>query len=644
VLDPDESMSGICGIVNFNGAPVDPGVLDRMVQAAAHRGPDGVGRWLNGKVGLANLRMNITPESVRERQPQASLDDAFVLTASARIDNRDDLIAALGDFLRTAEPTDADLILAAYGKWGEDCALHLIGDYAFAIWDARREGLFAARDPMGFRPLYYRHEPRRLLFASEVKQILAVPGVPKRLFEPALAMHLAMAMAHFPAEWTFYEGVLQCPAGWSLWCNDRTARTWQHWDVGECSAIRYSSEDEYVEHFRETLTEAVRVRLRSRKPVGIMLSGGLDSGAVASMVGWLAENDTSKSYPAVHTYSWAFNSLTECDERQISDQIVRRYGFEAESIPVEDHVGLEGQSAPVSDADGPSLQPYSPLHQRALATAGSHGVGAMLSGFRGDLVVGSGSFDYLQLALAGQWLTLLNHIGAHTQRSGIPAHRLARNWILTPLGWAILWSRAMSWAAGPVFDLRHAGRNPFPQWIRNDFAERTGLRRLVLQPRPYVRGRGLANRQRARLIFFPLAMRAVVEQERHNAGFGLGFSDPWSDRRLAEFAISVPQHMLSRIGEPKRITRLAMRGVMPEEVRRSARKTVLAPLWNRMLKVEGRQTIETVLGGSELGARGFVSEAKLQKHYGEFLRGRSDDGRFWNTITAELWLRRHWTT
>jgi asparagine synthase (glutamine-hydrolysing) len=645
VPDPAESMSGICGIVNFNGTPVDPGVLDRMVQAAAHRGPDGVGRWLNGKIGLANLRMNITPESVRERQPQASPDDAFVVTASARIDYRDDLIAALRGFVRTAEPTDADLILAAYGKWGEDCASHLIGDYAFAIWDARREILFAARDPMGFRALYFRREPGRLIFATEAHQLLVVPGVPSEIYEPAMAMHLAMA-TETPPDRSFYDGISQLPAGHALLSNHASHRTWRFWDVDPDRRTEYSAESDYFDHFRELFKQAVSARLRSTKPVGVWLSGGLDSGSVASTAGWLQRNGSG--HATVHAYSWTFETLKECDERHISNRIAEHYGMPVGYVSAEDFAPFSGRAPVVTHPDEPFVQVYSPLLQQALMQARADGVGSILSGFRGDPMAESGDFDYLDLLLAGRWLRVWKHLALYRRRvPTYPMGRLLQDRFIIPFGEAVLWSRPVAWAAFPVREALLGGRKPFPArpyptWIESSLANRVDLRRRMQQPRPPVNIRGLARKTRYRSIFFPKFFRAAVEQERHNASAGIGYADPWSDRRLAEFILSVPQHVLSRIGDEKRVTRQAMRGVMPEDARLAARKIVPSPLFDRVMRKDACAQITDLFTGSQLAARGFIAEGRLRDSYQSFLQGGPNDPRIWPAVTAELWLRRHW--
>jgi asparagine synthase (glutamine-hydrolysing) len=134
-----------------------------------------------------------------------------------------------------------------------------------------------------------------------------------------------------------------------------------------------------------------------------------------------------------------------------------------------------------------------------------------------------------------------------------------------------------------------------------------------------------------------------VEQERHNATLGIGYADPWSDRRLVEFILAVPHYILSRIGDEKRITRQAMRGIMPEKVRRAARKIVPSPLYDRMIREDARNTIMKLFTDSRLAARGYIVEDELRRNYQAFVAdGRRNDPGLWPTITAELWLRQHW--
>jgi len=184
-------MSGIAGLLRTDGGPVGRHEAERMITALAHRGPDGVGTWNAGPAALAHAALWTTPQARRARQPL--VDDAgYVITADARLDNRRDLLAELGPTDRApGAVSDAELILRAYVRWGEDCAPKLIGDFAFAIWDISRRRLFCARDHIGVKPFYYHATPTLFLFASEIKALLTSPAVPYRLDPQRVADHLA---------------------------------------------------------------------------------------------------------------------------------------------------------------------------------------------------------------------------------------------------------------------------------------------------------------------------------------------------------------------------------------------------------------------------------------------------------------------
>jgi asparagine synthase (glutamine-hydrolysing) len=640
-------MSGICGQVGVYDRSDAGQVLGWMMDAAAHRGRDSRGAHIGRRWAIGNLQLDVTREDARHPQPYVSVDGTLVLTASARIDNREDLISLLRPhgMLRTPVPGDAELIAAAYSRWGVECASRLIGDFAFAVWDDRAGELFAARDPMGFRALYYRQEGERFLFSSEVAQILAVPGISPDIFEPAMAMHLAGSNP--PQEWSFFEGIAQLPAGWAMQYDGRRLRKWRFWDPDATTEIRYHDHADYATHLRELLKDAVRARLRSRRPVGIWLSGGLDSGSVAATAGWLRQQNAN--LPPIHAYSWTYDELPQCDERHISDGIVQHYGLRAGYLPAESAAPLNGSSPVVTHPDEPAVQFYSPLLELALRQARADGVGLVMTGFRGDPMTASGEFDYLDLLVRGGWARIAKDFAKYRRRvPDWPVGEIVRNTFLRPGG-------KMAMAApgiASLFAVLRAGPGgrtafdppiPLPPWMQPDLAARL---RLTRGPRSAAASRpplsGLARGDRYRSIFLPLFFRAAVEQERHNATRGIGYSDPWSDRRIAEYVLSIPANALSRLGDEKRITRQAMKGVMPEEVRRSARKIVPTPLYQRVLRHDGREAIIELFSGSRLAARGFIDESRMQRGYTRFLDGGPEDPCLWRAITAELWLRRHW--
>ena len=633
-------MSGICGIVNFDGAPVKPEILREMADAAAHRGPDGIGYWREGSAGLANLALNITPESFHEHQPL--IDRELVLTADARVDNRDELVPILTSrrYLQDKTATDADVILAAYRHWGEECPAHIIGDFAFAIWDSKRRRLFAACEPQGTRALYYRVEPGRVLFATEVKQILAVPGVPARIFEPAVGAFMAGGAGF--KEWTYYQGISRLPAAHAL-AADRTGHhTWRYWDIDPEFRIEYGNEQEYADHFLEIFAEAVRCRLRSAKPVGILLSGGVDSGSVASTAGWLMQKNGAADYPDFRAYCWAFEELKQSDERHISDGIVDHYEFPVTYVLADTAWPLKDYPEHGPDRDDPHMPFFRVLADRTREAARADGTGWMLTGGLGDLMIGSDIFDYLDQLRQGRWWNLWNELLVHGKLWGVRRRKLAQMYLWRPLEETLF-------PPGRAVGLRHAWHRvmstpkPYPEWIDPNFARRIGLADIMhdSDPRPLVGGYARGKRYKA--AFSPYNTLEFVGWERSNARFGLGDADPFSDRRLVSFVIAVPPTVLGRAGELKLLARRSMYGVMPEDIRRGSGKVNPQPLLDVAMRRDASSTIEELITNPRAEAYGYIDGRTFADEVEAYRRGEHRAIYFWFTLALEMWLRAYWS-
>ena len=317
-------MSGIVGICAFDGRPIGSDSIEKMMAAVRYRGPDGSGCWNDETVCLGNVQLCTTPESLHERQPLLSADGQLCLTADVRLDNRQELqasFAASGIGLRT--DTDAELILAAYELWGEDCPTHLIGDFAFAMWDRRRRQLFCARDPVGAKPFYYHHSETKFVFASTPTALFADGTIARRPNQKQ--MFLALLDQKLEIEETFAEGIARLPAAYRLILKDGQLRKDLYWDVTAVRSLHYNSDEEYAEHFLELFREAVRARLRSQTPVGATLSGGLDSSAVACMAQKLLQ-DGSIADPGLESFSQLYDGLP-CDERTYIEEVTRSKGL-----------------------------------------------------------------------------------------------------------------------------------------------------------------------------------------------------------------------------------------------------------------------------------------------------------------------------
>src|SRR5581483_10562903 len=281
-----DSMSGLVAILNRAGQPADSSLLTRMLAAAPHRGPDGFGGWFEGPVALGSAQLHSTPESLGERQPLSDKAAETWIVCDGRLDNRAELMAALGDALPDPETaSDAACIAAAYGRWGEGCPSRLLGDFAFAIWDRRRRHLFCARDLVGIRPLYYRLTETSFYAASETRQLLNVPDAALRPNVGMMAEYLSGRL--LSVEETLHDGILRLPAGHSLTVTSETIRV-RRYDEIKLTRIRLRNDQEYAEAFLSHFREAVACRMRSHTAIGVTVSGGLDSSSVFGMACRLA--------------------------------------------------------------------------------------------------------------------------------------------------------------------------------------------------------------------------------------------------------------------------------------------------------------------------------------------------------------------
>ncbi len=275
-------MSGIVGIVHFDGAPVDRQVLGRLTAFMAFRGPDSQEIWIDGHAGLGHASLKTTEESEHERQP-FTLDGRIWIVADARVDARRELIAKLktkGHENLSPNATDAELILLAYLVWGEDCVEHLLGDFAFAIWDGPQQRLFCARDHLGVKPFFYAHLGQKLVFSSSLDCIRQHPAVSDRLNDLAIADFLLFDLNQDLATTSFADIQRIPPAHTATWSSSGL-QLLRYWTLPIDEPLYFRNTDDYVDRFNELLDQAVDDRLRTKK-VGVMMSGGLDSPTLAA--------------------------------------------------------------------------------------------------------------------------------------------------------------------------------------------------------------------------------------------------------------------------------------------------------------------------------------------------------------------------
>jgi len=324
----------MCGIVGImDSRPVADGdILAVMRDTMRHRGPDDAGLWWDDRrqVGLAHRRLSIIDLSPGGHQPMTDESGRLALVYNGEIYNYRQLreeLTAKGRQFRSA--SDTEVILEAYRAWGTDCVAHLNGMFAFALYDVSASRLFLARDRAGQKPLYYRRDGDRLVFASELKAIMADPSFRREIDLEALDYYLAYG--YVPGSLCMLKGVVKLPPAHCLTCalGEREAKIWRYWQLPDPPADQPAqSEEELLDEYHELLRDSVRGRLVADVPVGILLSGGIDSSLVTAMA-------AEVSSTPVKTFTIAFPGAGRFDEAPHARMVAGHFGTEHTELTAE---------------------------------------------------------------------------------------------------------------------------------------------------------------------------------------------------------------------------------------------------------------------------------------------------------------------
>ena len=590
-------MSGIIGILNLDSKPVEPDEIGRMIDSLAHRGSDGSGAWIDGPMGMGHRMLWTTPESLLEKYPLINTQGDLILTADARIDNREELISALDVKEFPAHKiTDGQLILRAYEKWGQDCPEKLIGDFAFAIWDKRSQMLFCARDPVGAKSFFYYKSTKSFVFASEIKAILCASGVPHQLNELRIAEHLVQFFKD--PTLTLYKDIFRISAANSITVGPGEFRIRVYWSLDPKREIRMRSEEEYSQSFLEILTEAVRCRLRSAYPAGSTLSGGLDSSSIACIARKLLLNDGKKP---LHTFSAIFPSLPKeelrkIDERQFIETVIALGGFESHYIEADLLSPLTDVDKALWLQDEPFLAPNLYMHWGLYHAAQQAGVRVFLDGIDGDVTISYGLEYLADLARTGRWKTLLDEATAISIKPN-----------------ASIKPRKIIWQYGifpnipkPFFKIwRAAHGDKYPSWHENTAINPIFAKRIHLEERirslsqnglTIFSGARRKHWQNLNSALIPLGLELL---DKVTNIFSIEARYPFFDRRLIEFCLALPPDQKLSKGWTRIVMRRAMEGILPPEIQWRFSKANLSPNFLLNLYEYENATIDNIINNQK---------------------------------------------
>lgn len=659
-------MSAICGIFHIDGRPVMQDRISRMSAALAHRGPDGAGTWTNDVAGLAHRMLRTTPESLAEVQPVTHAAAALTLVADARLDNREELLSTLR--LSSPSTSDSEIILSSYLRWGDRCVERLIGDFAFAVWDARAQTLFCARDPMGVKPIYYVHAPRRFMaFASEAKALLELPEVDSSLDADQIALFLGWH--HEERVRTMYKEVVRLPAGHMLVASREQVMVRRYWSLDSCPDVRFATDAEYADRFREIFSTAVQSRMRSIGPLGATLSGGLDSSSIVCV----ARELRGGQEPPLRTFSLIFPELPERDLRAIDERafvaaVTSRGGVEPHFIRGDRLAPLHDVGRIVDQLDEPYSTPNLYLHAGLFRAAKSAGVRVLLDGFDGDSVVSHGYGRLTDLARAHNWEKLESEIGAFSAHIGRAPDIAVRRFVIPLLAEFARRGKWIAWLRTSSELARRFGI------ARRELAVGSGLRPLLSAPRRHLSGvlgeceaavlrpwladvlrrarrtttradarRALASERQDHMngLSWPLYQLTLEIADKTAAACGIEPRYPFFDQRLIQFCVGLPASQKFADGWPRSILRRAMQGLLPPVIQWRSSKGDLSPNFHRRFAldlVEHDQPDDSVLSP-------YLDVARLREVASRYRSAPSDPHHrdiamlLFRVATLETWLK-----
>lgn len=563
-------MCGIAGIVDLSGAPVDLRSIERMTAVLAHRGPDDQGFFTERGVGLGHRRLAILDLSPAGRQPMASSDGNYQIVFNGEIYNFMELrskLEARNHLFRTK--TDTEVLLAGYQEWGHDLWARLDGFFAVGIWDSRNRRLQLVRDAFGIKPLFYAVRGSRIVFGSEIKALLASGEVPPEVDLQAVSDYLTYFYAPGPA--AAIRGVRQIEAGEVLTFDQNGFRSARHWELAAVPEKMRMSEASVAELLREECRIAVRNSLVADVPIGLLLSGGLDSNIILHELLQLGHAD-------IRAMTVGFREKSH-DEADLARRSLQAANLSGKITYVEDHDVAKTFDRMVYHADALNAN-VANLPEYYIFRAASSEFKVALAGMGNDELF-AGYSTYVADKLRPIYLRTVP----------APLRRIIRGLAgrLPPSGrkYGLDWL-ARKFTEGVEYDALKSHfwwRTIFSSeekiaLIEKDFHSQVRLDAYLPYQNYYLQRNGASEADK--ILFADLQMFCINNANVLMDGLSMAFSvevrPPFLSKRFVQFAFSVPHHMKLHGLQSKYILKKAYTGRLPSHVTQAAKTGLVAPL------------------------------------------------------------------
>jgi len=638
-------MCGITGIYSSREA-VNPAVLSSMTDVLSHRGPDDSGTYVskNGKVGLGHTRLSIIDLSKRGRQPMASDDFKIQVSYNGEIYNYKEIrkeLCSKGHVFRT--DCDTEVLVKAYKEWGMECLEKFEGMFAFAVWDGRKNILYLARDRVGIKPLYYYAEDGLFLFASELKAMMRHPGFNRRIDIDGLALFLRNNYIRSP--YTIYENTFKLEPGHYLCLQNGQLRKYKYWDAADSyNAEPYDvGEEEACEMFEDAMLDSLKHRLVSDVPVGLFLSGGIDSSLIATLL----RKEFSMPFK---TFTIGFDE-EEYNEAEWAKKLAEHLGTEhIESCMSEDEAVKVVFEIP-SIYDEPFAD-NSSIPTCVLSRLASEHVKVVMSGDGGDELF-CGYNDYSELLSFAERIEKIPHVLKSAIRT-----------LFTRLGtkgfnsmakfpdFSFLMKSVRSYVRNQAAilavidgDMAEMYRRKKGIWLPEEmpsFFKKTGNIHHKTFNADFA---AIENAELLTQMLYAdfntwLPDDILVKVDRASMSMGLEAREPLLDYRIVNLAARIPRNLKYRNGESKYLLKKVLSRHIPEELYLRPKKGFGIPV-NRWLRGKFKPIVREYLGTDMIRKSGIFDPVEVSRLTNGFYKNSSIGRRqIWNLLMFQMWYER----
>ena len=557
-------MSAIFGILRFDGGEAAARDLERMGNTLRHRGPDGRKFVIDGRGGIGHCLLRVNREDLFEAQPIRDRAADLTLAADCRIDNREELARTFGiGAAELRDVPDSALVLRAYRKWGEECAEHLLGDFAFAVWDGRAGKLVLGRDHMGQRTIFYHKGENFFAFATEIKGLWTLADVPRQLLDQEIARFFHRTVRQRPEGGTLYAGICAVPGGTVVVAGpDGAVKARRYWEPHPDPAHENQDETYYVEKYRGILAEAVACRLRRlTAPAALLMSAGFDTAAIAGLAGPVVAAQKRK----LISLSWLGEEIArttrgdirpwlEACQRDMPHLDVRELSRKSEDP-------FAGIDRVFLNTDGPGAGARK-TSAYLFAEAAAAGARLIMDGYGGDYTLNPRGHGALARHLRrGRFRRLFAELRPHLRKTGQTPWRMLKHDIILMLlpRTVIDWQRRVR-QKGLYALFTSALRDIEGPYLarlrkRNAAEAEPGIESIPITKM------GAGIRHIASRISRGGAAGGAIPA----AVYGLDLTRPFHDKRVVEFGLAIPEDLYVKNGLNRYLARRALADVYPPE-------------------------------------------------------------------------------